>query len=261
MKLTPEIYFREVPRVIDMTTRSELYFTNEFTFAVAVILSAQATDKKVNEVTPGLFAIADTPEKILDLGADELKKHIRVISFFNNKAKSILGLAAALVPFAGEGVDFLRNFLCEQKRRGSGKNNLSTTTPSVGQSLSQDYNKTPPTDTPSPAKGNEIREALMKLPGIGQKTANVIMNVLWGAPMIGVDTHVFRNAHRYGWVTAADNTPEKVEKKLLKLIPKKYHAVVNHVMVLHGRYICTARNPKCDQCPVAKWCPAKDKYI
>ena len=105
------------------------------------------------------------------------------------------------------------------------------------------------------------RDALMKLPGIGQKTANVIMNVLWGAPNIGVDTHVFRNAHRYGWVGDAENTPEKVEEKLLTVIPKKYHAIVNHVMVLHGRYICRAISPKCGECPVAKWCECKDKKI
>ena len=105
------------------------------------------------------------------------------------------------------------------------------------------------------------RDALMKLPGIGQKTANVIMNVLWGAPNIGVDTHVFRNAHRYGWVGDAENTPERVEAKLLTVIPKKYHAIVNHVMVLHGRYICRAISPKCGECPVAKWCECKDKKI
>ena len=105
------------------------------------------------------------------------------------------------------------------------------------------------------------RDALMKLPGIGQKTANVIMNVLWGAPNIGVDTHVFRNSHRYGWVGADANTPEKVEEQLLKIIPKKYHPIVNHVMVLHGRYICRAIRPKCGECPVARWCNAPDKII
>jgi len=101
----------------------------------------------------------------------------------------------------------------------------------------------------------------MKLPGIGQKTSNVVMNVLWGAPNIGVDTHVFRNAHRYGWVGKSDNTPEKVEEKLLQIVPKKYHSIVNHVMVLHGRYICRAIAPKCSNCPVAKWCDCSDKKI
>lgn len=209
MKLTPEIYFEKVPPSLNMEIRSELYHTNEFTFAVAVILSAQATDKKVNEVTPALFAVADTPQKMIKLGEDGLKEHIKVISFFNNKAKNILRLSREL-----------------------------------GDS-----------DLP------HNRDSLMKLPGIGQKTANVIMNVLWGAPQIGVDTHLFRNSHRYRWVNEDANTPEKVEAQLMKIIPEKYHSIANHVMVLHGRYICTALRPKCAQCPVAPWCDASDKTI
>ena len=214
--MTPQQYFELVPPTIDMTIRSELYHTNEFNFAVAVILSAQATDKKVNEVTPRLFEIAPTPKKMLDLGIDGLKEHIRVISFFNNKAKNIISLAQKLVD-----------------------ENITDT-------FSEKYHN---------------RDALMTLPGIGQKTANVVCNVLWGAPNIGVDTHVFRNAHRYGWVDNNDNTPEKVEEKLLKKIPKKYHAIVNHVMVLHGRYTCTALRPKCANCPVSRWCKSTDKTI
>ncbi len=217
--MTPEQYFSLVPPTVDMNIRSELYPTNEFNFAVAVILSAQATDKKVNEVTPELFRVAPTPEKMLMLGMDGLKKHICVLSFFNNKAKSIMGLAAQLA--------------------GTGTNG-------------DDY-KFP--------KKYHNRDSLMKLPGIGQKTANVIMNVLWGAPNIGVDTHVFRNAHRYGWVGADDNTPEKVEAKLLQIIPKKYHAMANHVMVLHGRYTCRALRPKCDQCPLNAICNAPAKPV
>lgn len=216
--ITPEKYFTVVPKSINMGIRSELYFTNEFTFAVAVILSAQATDKKVNEVTPTLFKAAPTPEKMVALGVDGIKKHISQISFFNNKAKSIYSMAQQLV---------------EQGDRADWK---------------------------FPAKYHN-RDELMKLSGIGQKTANVVMNVLWGAPNIGVDTHVFRNAHRYGWVGTAENTPEKVEEKLLKIVPKKYHDIVNHVMVLHGRYICRAISPKCTECPVAKWCECKDKKI
>ena len=220
MALSPDIYFKYVPTVINMNIRSELYSVNEFTFTVAVILSAQATDKKVNEVTPELFRVAPSPAKMIALGEDGLKKHIRVLSFFNNKAKSIIGLATALMNDAG-GTD--------------------------------DYYK-------FPTKYHN-RDALMKLSGIGQKTANVIMNVLWGAPNIGVDTHVFRNAHRYGWVGTDANTPEKVEEQLLKIIPKKYHPIVNHVMVLHGRYICRALRPKCGECPVAKWCTAPGKTV
>ena len=212
--LTPQRYFELVPSTVDMSIRSELFHTNEFNFAVAVILSAQATDKKVNQVTPALFSIAPTPEKMLALGIDGLKEHIKVISFFNNKAKNIIALAERL---AAE--------------------NMTDTFPDK-------YHN---------------RDALMKLPGIGQKTANVVCNVLWGAPNIGVDTHVFRNAHRYGWVDDADNTPEKVESKLLKIIPRKYHPIVNHVMVLHGRYVCKALRPACETCPVAKWCPVAKK--
>lgn len=216
--MTPEQYFTAVPKTIDMNIRTELYHVNEFTFAVAVILSAQATDKKVNEVTPALFRVAPTPAKMIELGIDGLREHIRVISFFNNKAKSIMGLAMRLMDMPGA-------------------NNKNYKFPDVFHD----------------------RDALMKLPGVGQKTANVIMNVLWGAPNIGVDTHVFRNAHRYGWVGADENTPEKVEAALLRKIPKKYHAIVNHVMVLHGRYTCRALRPKCDACPVAGICPAMGK--
>ncbi len=211
--ITPEKYFTLVPPTIDMNIRSELYSTNEFTFAVAVILSAQATDKKVNEVTPELFKIAPTPAKMIELGIDGLKDHIKVISFFNNKAKSIIGLAKRLMDDVGAN----------------------------------------DTDYKFPSKYHD-RAALMTLPGIGQKTANVVMNVLWGAPNIGVDTHVFRNAHRYGWVGMDENTPEKVEEKLLQIIPKKYHPIVNHVMVLHGRYTCKALRPECHRCPVSKYC-------
>ena len=218
--MTPEVYFREVPKTIDMNIRSELYSTNEFTFAVAVILSAQATDKKVNEVTPELFRVAPSPAKMIALGEEGIKKYIHVISFFNNKAKSIIGLSAKLM---------------EEKNNSD-----------------ENYK--------FPEKFHN-RDALMKLPGIGQKTANVVMNVLWGAPNIGVDTHVFRLSHRFGWADDSDNTPEKVEEKLIKKIPKKFHSMVNHVMVLHGRYTCKALRPKCGECPVARWCNAPDKVI
>jgi endonuclease-3 len=144
-----------------------------------------------------------------------------VISFFNNKAKNIMALAERLTG-----------------------------------AVSNDNQK----DWKFPAEYHD-QKALMALPGIGQKTANVIMNVLWGAPSIGVDTHVFRNAHRYGWVDPDDNTPEKVEAKLLRIIPKKYHAMTNHVMVLHGRYTCKALRPRCADCPVAPWCGAPDKIL
>ena len=217
--LTPDIYFENVCPTLNMNIRSELYSTNEFTFAVAVILSAQATDKKVNEVTPELFRIAPTPDKMLALRIDELKRHIKVISFFNNKAKSIISLSQKL---------------------------KSETSDDVNYKFPVKYHN---------------RNELMKLSGVGQKTANVIMNVLWNASTIGVDTHVFRLAHRFGWCDDKDNTPERVEEKLLKIIPKKYHAITNHVMVLHGRYTCKALRPDCANCPVNKWCNSKDKII
>ncbi len=218
--ITPQRFFEIVPKNINMDIRTELYSTNEFTFAVAVILSAQATDKKVNEVTPALFSIAPTPRKMLELGIDGLKKHIRVISFFNNKAKNIIALSERLAEF-----DNMEN-----------------------------------AQWMFPKKYHD-RVELMKLPGIGQKTANVIMNVLWGAPNIGVDTHVFRLSHRYGWVDDSANTPERVESELLKKIPKKYHAITNHVMVLFGRYTCTALRPKCDGCPISKYCDVKHRVL
>ena len=213
--ITPARFFGVVPNNLNMNIRSELYSVNDFTFAVAVILSAQATDKKVNEVTPVLFRVAPTPQKMLELGLDGLKKHIRVISFFNNKAKNIIALSEQLADIKTDD----DNWVFPQKYHN--------------------------------------RDTLMKLPGIGQKTANVIMNVLWNAPNIGVDTHVFRLSHRYGWVDDSANTPEKVETELLKIIPKKYHSIVNHVMVLFGRYTCTALRPKCDGCPLAKYCDYK----
>jgi endonuclease-3 len=217
--LTPDIYFENVCPTLNMDIRSELYAINEFTFAVAVILSAQATDKKVNEVTPKLFQIAPTPDKMLALGIDKLKEHIRVISFFNNKAKSIIELSKQLKSDKSDDINY---------------------------KIPDKYHN---------------RDELMKLSGIGQKTANVVMNVLWRAPNIGVDTHVFRLSHRFGWVNESDNTPEKVEEKLLKFIPQKYHEMVNHVMVLHGRYTCKAIKPTCAECPVAKWCNSIDKNI
>jgi len=217
--ISPDIYFENVCPTLNMNIRSELYSTNEFTFAVAVILSAQATDKKVNEVTPKLFSVAPTPDKMLELGIDGLKEYIRVISFFNNKATNIIKLASQLKDEHSDDVNYK-----------------------------------------FPTKYHN-RNELMKLAGVGQKTANVIMNVLWGAPNIGVDTHVFRLSHRFNWCDDKDNTPEKVEEKLLTIIPKKYHAMVNHVMVLHGRYTCKALRPDCENCPVAKWCNAKDKRI
>jgi endonuclease-3 len=207
--MNPDKYFTAMKKRFDAERRTELYYTNEFTLAVAVILSAQATDKHVNTVTPALFAAADSPEKFLTLGLEGLKGHIKSVSFFNNKAKNIIALS--------------------EKLRGK----------------------------PLPKSHDE----LVRLPGIGQKTANVVANILWNAPDIGVDTHVFRLAHRFGWAIETDNTPEKVERRLYEIIPKKYHAVTNHLMVMHGRYICKALRPDCGNCPVKNLCIAKENSV
>lgn len=220
MSVNPLEYFRILSKHFDTTKRTELYYTNEFTLAIAVILSAQATDKHVNTVTPTLFAIADTPEKFLALGLEGLKEHIKSISFFNNKAKNIILLAEKLS--SGN----------EAKKSGE--------------------------ECFFPEKYHD-RNELMTLPGIGQKTANVISNVLWNAANIGVDTHVFRLAHRFGWADDSDNTPEKVEKKLIALIPEDLRNLVNHLMVMHGRYICKAPKPDCLNCPVYDICDFEGK--
>jgi endonuclease-3 len=222
--MDPGKYFAAMRRRFDTSKLTELYYVNEFTLAVAVILSAQATDKKVNEVAPALFAAAGTPEKMLALGEAGLKEHIRVISFFNNKARNIIGLAKIL---AAE--------------------------PAAPHDSAGSRGAHPEENWRFPEKYHD-RGALMSLPGIGRKTANVVSNILWGAPNIGVDTHVFRLSHRFGWAAESDNTPEKVEQKLLRLIPKKHHPVANHVMVMHGRYICKALRPDCANCPVSKMC-------
>ena len=169
--MDPKKYFDMIGKRFGTEHRTELYYLNEFTLAVSVILSAQATDKKVNEVVPGLFAVADTPEKMTALGEAGLKAHIKVISFFNNKARNIMKLAEIL-----------------QKDRdfdaaGDSKNGKDWKFP-------EQYHD---------------RNELMKLPGIGQKTANVVSNILWNAPNIGVDTHVFRLSHRFGWVMESDD--------------------------------------------------------
>jgi len=216
--MNPRKYFEAMLGTFDTTKMTELYYTNEFTLAVAVILSAQTTDKRVNIVAPGLFKDAGTPEKMLALGLDGLKEHIKSLSFFNNKAANVIKLSEQL--------------------SGIIRDNAAWKFPDM-------YHN---------------RDALMALGGIGRKTANVITSILWGAKNVGVDTHVFRLAHRFGWADAADNTPEKVEKKILEIIPDKYLAAANHLMVMHGRYVCKALKPDCEKCPVAELCGCKKEY-
>ena len=182
---------------------SELTANNEFTFAIAVLLSAQTTDKMVNKVTKELFAIADTPEKMLELGLDKLKEYIHPLGFFNNKAKNVIALSEALI---------------------------------------KKYNSQIPT----------TRDELEQLPGIGRKSANVIANRLFGADTIAVDTHVLRVSKRLG--LSAETDPLGVERDLLANVPTQYHKNASDWLVLHGRYICNAKKPKCLKCCLFDLC-------
>jgi endonuclease III len=190
--------------------RTELAYTNPFTLLVAVVLSAQATDKGVNKASQALFRIADTPEKMLQLGEDGLIAHIRSIGLYRNKAKNVIALSRKLVTEHG-------------------------------------------------GKVPHDRDALEQLPGVGRKTANVILNVAFGEPTIAVDTHIFRVANRTG--LAPGKTPLAVETKLASVVPGKYLLHAHHWLVLHGRYVCVARSPRCPVCVVRDLCryPAKTR--
>lgn len=182
---------------------SELDYINPFTLLVAVVLSAQTTDKGVNKATGPLFKIADTPEKMLALGEEKLISYIKTIGLYKNKAKHVMGLSQKLIDdFGGE---------------------------------------VPGT-----------REELMTLPGVGRKTANVVLNVIFHQPTMPVDTHLLRIAPKIG--LAEGNTPETVEKSLLERIPPEFLHDAHHWILLHGRYVCTARAPKCDECIISDLC-------
>lgn len=194
----------------DPNPRCELDFANAYTLLVAVVLSAQSTDKGVNKATKELFAVADTPQKMLNLGLERVKNYIKTIGLYNNKAKNIIALSQELV---------------------------------------DKYNG----EVPS------AREALESLPGVGRKTANVVLNVWFNQPTLAVDTHVFRIAHRLGF--SQGKTPVEVEKDLLKVLPDNYAKNANHWLVLFGRYICKAQKPDCASCPIAGFCHSADKRI
>lgn len=187
---------------------TELEYSNIYTLLVAVILSAQATDKGVNKATRELFRIISTPEQMLSLGEDGLKRHIKTIGLFNAKAKNIIGMSKALVERFGSTVP--RNL-----------------------------------------------DDLQSLPGVGRKTANVLLNCAFGEPTIAVDTHVLRVGNRLG--LAKSSNPLKAEQELLKSIPHKWHRHAHHWLILHGRYTCTARAPKCSACGIRDLCSSKDK--
>ena len=196
-------WFRENMPVAE----SELDFENPYQLIVAVILSAQCTDKRVNMHTPAFFMRFPNPQMLAQGTFEEVLELIKSISFPNNKAKHLLGMAKMLVEdFGGE----------------------------VPQEV----------------------ELLEKLPGVGRKTANVVASVIYNKPVIAVDTHVFRVSHRLGF--SKGKTPLEVEKDLNKIIPLEECAIAHHWIILHGRYICTARKPKCGGCPIREWCPSAE---
>ena len=188
---------------------TELEYTNVFELLAAVLLSAQATDVGVNKATRRLFAVANSPEKILALGLPALTEHIRTIGLFRNKAKNLFATCGILVEQHGGQVP-------------------------------------------------RTREALEALPGVGRKTANVVLNVAFGEATMAVDTHIFRVANRTG--LAPGKNPLQVELKLLQRVPAEYMVDAHHWLILHGRYVCQARKPLCAQCAVAAWCDTGRKF-
>lgn len=188
--------------------KTELAYTNPYTLLVAVVLSAQATDRGVNKATRELFPIADTPEKMLRLGEAGLTERIKTIGLFRGKAKNIIALSRIL----------------HEQHDGQVPQN---------------------------------REALEALPGVGRKTANVVLNVVFGQPTIAVDTHIFRVANRTR--LAPGTTPLEVEATLERVVPAKYRMGAHHWLILHGRYTCIARKPRCPECVVRDLCRFPDK--
>lgn len=188
--------------------KGELESVNPFTFLVAVVLSAQATDESVNRATRKLFAAASTPEAMVGLGEDKVRDLIKTIGLFRAKAKNVVALSQQLIDL---------------------------------------HNSEVP----------HSREALEALPGVGRKTANVVLSGVFGEPTIAVDTHLFRLGNRLKLATG--KTPMEVEKKLLKTIPQTYLRHAHHWLILHGRYVCKARKPECWRCIIADLCPFKEK--
>lgn len=188
--------------------KCKLKWKNPFTLLVAVVLSAQSTDKSVNENTKTLFEVADTPEKMVTLGREKLIEYIKPIGLSNAKSKNIISLSQKLIT---------------------------------------DFQSQVPHD----------REKLMQLSGVGRKTANVVLNVVWNEPTMPVDTHLLRICPKIG--LAEGDTPETVEQSLLKRIPQEYLINAHHWLILHGRYICTARNPKCKDCSISDICKKNEK--
>lgn len=195
-------FFRRLAVAIPEPT-TELKHSTTFELLIAVILSAQATDKGVNLATDKLYAIANTPEAILALGVEGLEHYIKTIGLYRSKAKNVIATCQMLI--------------------------------------NEHHSQVPNT-----------REALEKLPGVGRKTANVILNTAFGQPTIAVDTHLFRLGNRTK--LAPGKTPLEVENKLMKVVPKEYLKDAHHLLILHGRYTCIARKPKCAECVVQTLC-------
>jgi len=193
----------------DPEPKTELDYATPFQLLVAVILSAQATDKSVNLATPALFRAASTPRAMAALGEEKIAEFIKTIGLYRTKAKNVAATARRLLERHGGEV---------------------------------------PDD----------REALEALPGVGRKTANVVLNIVFGAPTIAVDTHIFRLANRTGLAPGKDVA--EVEKKLLKVVPAAYRQHAHHWLILHGRYVCKARKPECWRCVVRDVCGYKEKY-
>jgi len=193
---------------IEPEPKGELEHSNAFTLLVAVVLSAQATDAGVNKATRALFAEADTAQKMVALGEDRVREHIKTVGLFRTKAKNVIALSEQLI--AGHGGEV-------------------------------------PAD----------RESLQALPGVGRKTANVVLNMAFGQPTMAVDTHVFRVANRIG--LSAGKSPEAVEADLMRLVPPDYGLHAHHWLILHGRYLCKARKPECWRCPIADLCRFEEK--
>jgi endonuclease-3 len=190
---------------------TELHYNNPFELLVAVILSAQCTDKRVNIVTQELFKVFPTPQKLANTNFDTLFPYIRSISYPNNKTKHLIGMANMLV---------------------------------------NDFEEKVP----------ESIDDLVKLPGVGRKTANVIVSVVYNQPAMAVDTHVFRVSARLGLTTNA-KTPHQAETQLVKNIPDEYIATAHHWLILHGRYTCLARTPKCEVCAIKPFCKYYQKKL
>ncbi|MCX8087357.1 MAG: endonuclease III [Rhodocyclaceae bacterium] len=188
--------------------QSELHYRTPFELLVAVILSAQATDKSVNRVTPALFAAAATPAQLAALGEEKVAELIQTLGLYKTKARNLVAMARLLV-----------------ERHGG--------------------------EVP------HERAALEALPGVGRKTANVVLNIAFGEPTIAVDTHIFRLANRTG--LAPGRNVAEVEKKLLKVVPAAYRQHAHHWLILHGRYVCQARRPHCGRCLVRDLCEYPDK--